>query len=148
MVEDPHTAVDDPELLVDVEVGDDAGKDPGDVKDVQHRDGDQAGCEQGAEVPCLPVLDLEFHVTENTVWMDDPRIGTQKAQAATFRAIVTKLAEHSKRGVVVWNVWQLCDSHIQRPQKKGTMFDASFQPKQSYYAVQNVLRDYSEAMEK
>ena len=57
MVEDPHTAVDDPELLVDVEVGDDAGDYPGDVKDVQHRDGDQAGREQGAEVPCLPVLD-------------------------------------------------------------------------------------------
>ena len=90
--------------------------------------------------------DLEFHVTENTVWMDDPRTGTQEAQAATFRAIVTKLAEHSKRGVVVWNVWQLCDSHIQRPQKKGTMFDTSFQPKQSYYAVQDVLRQYSEAV--
>ena len=57
MVEDPHTAVDDPELLVDVEVGDDARDDPGDVKDVQDRDGDQAGGEQGAEVPCLPVLD-------------------------------------------------------------------------------------------
>ena len=90
--------------------------------------------------------DLEFHVTENTVWMDDPQIGTQKAQAETFRAIVAKLAEHSKRGVVVWNVWQLCDSHIQRPQKKGTMFDTSFQPKQSYYAVQDVLRQYSEAV--
>ena len=90
---------------------------------------------------------LEFHVTENTVWMDDPRTGSQKAQAATFRAIVKKLAEHSKRGVVVWNVWQLCDSNIQRPQKKGTMFSESFQPKQSYYAVQDVLRRYS-ALEK
>ena len=28
--------------------------------------------------------DLEFHVTENTVWMDDPQIGTQ-SQAETFR---------------------------------------------------------------
>ena len=91
---------------------------------------------------------LEFHVTENTVWMDDPQVGTQKAQAETFRAIVEKLAEHSKRGVVVWNVWQLCDSDIQRPQRKGTMFDTAFQPKQSYYAVQNVLRDYSEAVVK
>ena len=91
---------------------------------------------------------LEFHVTENTVWMDDPRFGDQQAQAATFRAIVSTLAEHSKRGVVVWNVWQLCDSDIQRPQKKGTMFDTAFQPKQSYYAVQNVLRNYSEAVVK
>lgn len=89
--------------------------------------------------------DLEFHVTENTVWMDDPRLNNQEAQAATFRAILSKLAEHSKRGVVVWNVWQLCDSHIQRPQKKGTMFDSSYRPKQSYYAVQDVLRQYAEA---
>ncbi len=92
--------------------------------------------------------DLEFHVTENTVWMDDPQLGDQENQAATFRAIVSKLAEHSKRGVVVWNVWQLCDSHIQRPQKKGTMFGSSFEPKQSYYAVQDVLRHYSEAVVK
>jgi len=89
---------------------------------------------------------LEFHVTENTVWMDDPQTGNQKAQAATFRAIVTKLAEHSRRGVVVWNVWQLCDSHIQRPQKKGTMFDTSFQPKQSYYAVQDALQHFSKTV--
>ena len=57
MVEDPNTAVDDPELLVDVEVGDDARDDPGNVEDVQDRDGDQAGREQGAKVPGLPVLD-------------------------------------------------------------------------------------------
>lgn len=57
MVEDAHAAVDDPELLVDVEVGDDARDDPGDVQDVQDRDGHQAGGQEGAEVPGLPVLD-------------------------------------------------------------------------------------------
>ena len=57
MVEDAHAAVNDPELLVDVEVGNDAWDDPGDVKDVQNRDGHQAGGEEGTEVPCLPVLD-------------------------------------------------------------------------------------------
>lgn len=88
---------------------------------------------------------LEFHVTENTVWMDDPRTGNEKAQAATFAAIVSKLTEHCKRGVVVWNVWQLSDSHIQRPQKKGTMFDSHFRPKESYYAVQSVLQAYAAA---
>ena len=57
MVEDAHAAVDDPELLVDVEVGDDARDDPGDVQNVQDRDGHQAGGQEGAEVPGLPVLD-------------------------------------------------------------------------------------------
>ena len=36
VVEDAHAAVNDPELLVDVEVGNDARDDPGDVKDVQN----------------------------------------------------------------------------------------------------------------
>ena len=57
MVEDADAAVDDPELGVDVEVGDDAGHDAADVQDVQHGDGDQAGRQQGAEVPGLPVPD-------------------------------------------------------------------------------------------
>ena len=57
MVEDADAAVDDPELGVDVKVGDDAGHDAADVQDVQHGDGDQAGGQQGAEVPGLPVPD-------------------------------------------------------------------------------------------
>ena len=56
-MEDPNTAVDNPELGVLVEVGHDAGDDPGDVQNVEDRDGDQGGGEETAEVPGFPVLD-------------------------------------------------------------------------------------------
>ena len=42
-MEDPNAAVDNPELGVLVEVGHDAGDDPGDVQNVEDRDGDEGG---------------------------------------------------------------------------------------------------------
>ena len=42
-MEDPNTAVDNPELGILVEVGHDAGDDPGDVQYVEDIDGDQGG---------------------------------------------------------------------------------------------------------
>jgi hypothetical protein len=44
---------------------------------------------------------LEFHVTENTVWVnvDNP---ANEAQGATFAAIVRTLIEHHDKGVVTW----------------------------------------------
>jgi GH35 family endo-1,4-beta-xylanase len=83
--------------------------------------------------------DLEFHVTENTVWMVGENVDDEAAQAETFAAIVRMLVKHSDDGVVTWNAWQLRDSDPQRPERKGTMFDENGRPKQSYYAVQNVL---------
>ena len=52
-----NTAEDNPELREGVEVGDDAGDDPGHVENIKNRDSDQAGGEQAPEVPDLPVLD-------------------------------------------------------------------------------------------
>ncbi|CAN0474346.1 unnamed protein product, partial [Hapterophycus canaliculatus] len=62
--------------------------------------------------------DLEFHVTENTVWMDDGS-GPEHldAQAETFEAIVETLLTHSSNGVVSWNVWQMRDSDTKRPER-------------------------------
>jgi GH35 family endo-1,4-beta-xylanase len=100
-------------------------------------------------------LKLEFHVTENTVWMrskrgDQPKNKKLKnqsasqgdiesAQAATFAAIVRTLIQHRSEGVVTWNAWQLRDSDIQRPELKGTMFDEQGRPKKAYFAVQEEL---------
>ena len=63
-MEDPNTAVDNPELGVLVEVGHDAGDDPGDVQNVEDRDGDQGGGEETAEVPGFPVLDDDHQEEE------------------------------------------------------------------------------------
>jgi GH35 family endo-1,4-beta-xylanase len=98
---------------------------------------------------------LEFHVTENTVWMktkrsDQPKNKQSKkpnvpsgdiesTQAATFAAIVRTLIEHRRNGVVTWNAWHLRDDDIQRPELKGTMFDEQGQPKKAYFAVQQEL---------
>ena len=56
-MENTNAAVDELELEVLVQVEDDPGDDPEDVEDVQHRDRDQDGCEEAAEVAVLPVLD-------------------------------------------------------------------------------------------
>jgi GH35 family endo-1,4-beta-xylanase len=83
---------------------------------------------------------LEFHVTENTVWMKGKNIDNEAAQAATFAAIVRTLIQHRHDGVVTWNAWQLRDQDIQRPELKGTMFHADGSPKQAYFAVQRELQ--------
>ncbi|TWU03346.1 endo-1,4-beta-xylanase [Neorhodopirellula pilleata] len=83
--------------------------------------------------------DLEFHVTENTVWTKD---GDDEAQAATFAAIIRTLLSHSKNGIVTWNAWQMRDSDTQRPERKGNLFDTDGNPRPSYYAVQAELMKF------
>ncbi|MCA9080394.1 MAG: endo-1,4-beta-xylanase [Planctomycetaceae bacterium] len=84
--------------------------------------------------------DLEFHVTENTVWMRGEKANDEAAQAATFAAIVRAVMEHRHEGLVTWNAWQLRDQDIQRPELKGTMFHDDGTPKRSYFAVQRELK--------
>ncbi|HHK41272.1 MAG TPA: hypothetical protein ENJ50_02540, partial [Planctomycetaceae bacterium] len=82
---------------------------------------------------------LEFHVTENTVWMRRENANNAEGQAATFAAIVRTLLEHAEEGVVTWNAWQMRDSDTQRAEFRGTLFDSAGRPKPSYYAVQREL---------
>lgn len=87
--------------------------------------------------------DLEFHVTENTVWVRDGASDANlTAQAETFRAIVKTLMEHSEDGVVTWNAWQMRDTDPKRGDLMGTLFDKDGKPKPSYYAVQQELMTY------
>ncbi len=82
--------------------------------------------------------ELEFHVTENTVWMRGGE-GDAKAQAETYRAIIRTLLAHSRDGFVSWNAWQMRDSDTQRSALRGNLFNAAGVPKPSYYAVQREL---------
>ena len=87
--------------------------------------------------------DLEFHVTENTVWLRDGGSEAElKKQADTYRAIVNVLLDHSHNGVVAWNVWQMRDTDPQRGDLMATMFDKDGKPKPAYYAVQEELLNY------
>lgn len=87
--------------------------------------------------------DLEFHVTENTVWMNDGKSDEDyAAQAKTFGAIVETLLAHSENGVVTWNAWQMRDSDTQRAERRGNLFDGDGKPKPSYYAVQEALMNH------
>jgi GH35 family endo-1,4-beta-xylanase len=86
---------------------------------------------------------LEFHVTENTVWMRNGTTAADlEAQAETYRAIVRTLLQHSKTGVVTWNVWQMRDTDTKRAELKGNLFNGDGEPKPSYYAVQQELREF------
>jgi GH35 family endo-1,4-beta-xylanase len=83
---------------------------------------------------------LEFHVTENTVWVREGM--TLEGQAETFGAIVQTLLDHSKSGVVTWNAWQLRDSDPKRGDLQATLFDDKGNPKPAYLKIQSVLSSH------
>lgn len=88
--------------------------------------------------------DLEFHVTENTVWIrNGENEANLEAQAETYRAIVKTLLKHSNDGVVTWNAWQMRDSDPKRDELMGTLFDKNGFPKPAYYAVQQALANHA-----
>lgn len=87
--------------------------------------------------------DLEFHITENTVWTKD---ADHDAQAATFAAIIRTLLSHCRGGVVTWNAWQMRDSDTQRPDRQGNLFDKNGSPRPSYYAVQQELLNFKQSL--
>jgi GH35 family endo-1,4-beta-xylanase len=83
---------------------------------------------------------LEFHVTENTVWMRNGNTAADlRAQAETYRAIIRTLLDHCRSGVVTWNAWQMRDTDTQRAELQGNLFNKDGEPKPSYYAVQQEL---------
>lgn len=87
--------------------------------------------------------DLEFHVTENTVWVrGEGTDANLQAQADTYRAIVGTLLRHSANGVVTWNTWQMRDTDPKRDNLRATLFDKDGKPKPAYYAVQDELKRY------
>jgi len=83
---------------------------------------------------------MEFHVTENNVWLKGKKKDYQ-AQAATFGAILRILLEERHSGVVTWNVWNLSDADQWRETKRwdGCLFYDDFDAKPAYYALQKEL---------
>ncbi|UCD51526.1 MAG: endo-1,4-beta-xylanase [Phycisphaerales bacterium] len=86
--------------------------------------------------------DLEFHVTEASVWIKDGVTPESlELQAQTYSAIVAVLLEKSESGKVAWNTWHIDDPHSWHRQWHGGLFDARYAPKPAYYAIQKTLEE-------
>lgn len=83
--------------------------------------------------------DLEFHVTEQSVYLDGNSQQYFQEQAETYKAIIDILVEKSENGKVAWNTWHIDDKTGWRPDEYPAMFDNEYQPKPAYYAVQLAL---------
>lgn len=84
--------------------------------------------------------DLEFHVTEASVWMVN---GTAEAelqkQGRTYAAILNVLLQNRANGKVGWNIWHIEDNHSWRPELFASVFDSTYTAKPAYYAIQQAL---------
>ena len=85
--------------------------------------------------------DLEFHITENTVYLRNGNEGKWQEQAQTFAAIVKTVLSKKETGVVTWNVWMIRDSDGKASDRTPVLFREDGSAKPAYYAVQSVLED-------
>ena len=84
--------------------------------------------------------DLEFHVTEASVWMSNGMSERElEKQAETYSTIVRVLLEKRNSGPVGWNTWHIDDAHGWKTDLFPSLFDAEYRAKPAYYAVQDVL---------
>jgi len=86
--------------------------------------------------------DLEFHVTEASVWMKNGNTAEEREkQAATYANILSVLLEKRASGVVAWNTWHIADVRTWHPEWFPALFDAFYRAKPAYYALQEVLEN-------
>lgn len=94
----------------------------------------------GALIDWAHANDLEFHVTEASVWIKDGVTPQALAlQAETYSAIVRVLLEKSAGGKVGWNTWHIDDPHSWHRQWHGGLFDGTYAAKPAYNAIQEAL---------
>ena len=85
--------------------------------------------------------DLDFHITENNVYLRDGNEGKWEEQAATFKAVVKMLLSKRESGLVTWNVWMIRDSDGIAANRTPVLFFEDGSAKPAYYAIQDVLED-------
>ena len=84
---------------------------------------------------------LEFHITENNVYLRNGNEGKYDEQADTYKAIVKTLLSKRNTGVVTWNTWMLRDGNGQTGDRNPCLFRQDGSAKPAYYAVQKVLEN-------
>jgi endo-1,4-beta-xylanase len=83
---------------------------------------------------------LEFHVTEASVWIKDgPSQEHFEEQAVTYRAILDVLLEKRFTGKVGWNTWHIDDNYGWYTEWYPSLFDSNYAAKPAYYAIQAAL---------
>ena len=91
--------------------------------------------------------DLDFHITENNVYLPYATETQFKLQAETFKQIFKTLLKHRDAGLVTWNVWMIRDSDGQASSKNPVLFLEDGSAKPAYYAIQTVLEDTTTAID-
>ena len=82
---------------------------------------------------------LEFHITEASVWINDNSQTSLEEQAATYQTIIEVLIEKRSTGKVAWNIWHIDDAHGWHAELYPSLFDANYSAKPAYYAIQKAL---------
>lgn len=84
---------------------------------------------------------LEFHITEMSVYIPDLSDANLQEQAETYGAIINILIEHSQNGKVGWNTWHIDDGHGATLGKFPSIFDENYLAKPAYYTIQQKLEN-------
>ncbi|GEM_PF-538018 len=90
--------------------------------------------------------ELEFHITEQSVYINSNTEAEYQNQADTYQAIIDILIEKSANGKVGWNTWHIDEGHGSQKDKFPAIFDKEYRAKPAYYAIQRALEtkgDYS-----
>jgi GH35 family endo-1,4-beta-xylanase len=82
---------------------------------------------------------FDFHITEQSVWLEEVTRLSLLAQARTYRNILEVLLQHRYDGLVTWNTWHISDAHGWRKDEFPSLFDDQYLPKPAYYSVQELL---------
>jgi endo-1,4-beta-xylanase len=86
--------------------------------------------------------DLEFHITEASVWLKNgvsPEILQQQGQ--TYAKILNVLLNRHTSGKIGWNIWHIDDGHGWQTEFYPSLFDTAYTAKPAYYAVQQMLEE-------
>ncbi len=86
--------------------------------------------------------DLEFHITEASVWLLAGISQQQlELQAETYNAILDVLLEKRSSGKVGWNTWHIDDGSGWHNELYPSLFDSAYTAKPAYYWIQDALEN-------
>lgn len=80
---------------------------------------------------------LEFHITEMNVWINDG--DDEEKQAATFKAVFDTILPHCADGTIGICFWNVRDEDTDKADRKGTLWRNDGTPRPAYFALRESL---------